>query len=181
MFAWLSPLYNHLPRPLRWPGSLLWLLVPVGLGINLLVLNWPSPDIEVRLAQSSQQTYAPMATVPVLVKARTPDGQSRYVLKAPDETVLAAWAEAPPKSGKARRGGSAASYKKKTMPPAHSIDINRAGATELARLPGIGPKMAQRILTDRLHNGSYDSPAALARVKGIGKKTVAKIAPYIKT
>lgn len=59
------------------------------------------------------------------------------------------------------------------------IELNRAGREELMALPGIGPAMATRILSDRAENGFYARPEDLMRVKGIGPKTFERIAPYL--
>jgi competence protein ComEA len=50
------------------------------------------------------------------------------------------------------------------------LDINRATASELDELKGIGPAKAQAIIDDRNKNGKFDSIEDLQRVKGIGEK-----------
>lgn len=59
------------------------------------------------------------------------------------------------------------------------IDINRADEITLTRLPGIGPRLAQRILADRAEKGPFRSVDELVRVKGIGPATVARLRPMI--
>lgn len=59
------------------------------------------------------------------------------------------------------------------------IDINTADSAELQLLPGIGPVLAQRIVDDRAASGRFFSLNDLKRVKGIGDKTAAKLAPLI--
>ncbi|MGV3605115.1 MAG: ComEA family DNA-binding protein [Planctomycetaceae bacterium] len=59
------------------------------------------------------------------------------------------------------------------------IDINSADWPELALLPDIGETMAKRIAEDRKEKGKFSSPQDLARVKGIGPKTVENLAPYV--
>ena len=55
------------------------------------------------------------------------------------------------------------------------IDINTADAQMLASsIQGIGPAKAQAIVTYRSKNGPFQSVADLAKVKGIGNKTVLK-------
>lgn len=58
------------------------------------------------------------------------------------------------------------------------IDINRATAKELESLPGIGPKLAARILAER-ELGPFESVDHLQRVRGIGAKTVEKLRPFV--
>jgi|GEM_PF-7124022 len=54
--------------------------------------------------------------------------------------------------------------------PGEKININSANAEELALLPGIGPKLAAAIVSDRAKNGKFKKVTDLDRVKGIGKK-----------
>jgi len=61
-----------------------------------------------------------------------------------------------------------------------SIAINTATAAQLDLLPGVGPKMAQRILAYRKANGAFASLDDLQNVKGIGPKNFAKIKPFLK-
>lgn len=58
------------------------------------------------------------------------------------------------------------------------IDINRASAEELQRLPGIGPKLSQRLVEER-SKGPFRSAEDLRRVSGIGPKTVERLRPYL--
>jgi hypothetical protein len=71
-------------------------------------------------------------------------------------------------------------------PYANRIDPNTAGVDSLARLPGIGPTRAGQIVAYRErfaaeHDGApaFTRPEDLAVIKGIGPKTVAKLAPYL--
>jgi len=59
------------------------------------------------------------------------------------------------------------------------INVNHANADELRQLPGIGPTLSQRIIETRNEKGPFQSAEDLRRVKGIGKKTVEKIKPYV--
>jgi competence ComEA-like helix-hairpin-helix protein len=62
---------------------------------------------------------------------------------------------------------------------ARPVDINRAGLGELARLPGVGPGMAARIVAERERRGRFDSPDALRAVLGMGPKKLAAIRELI--
>jgi competence ComEA-like helix-hairpin-helix protein len=64
-------------------------------------------------------------------------------------------------------------------PPAEPLDVNRADATELARLPGVGAGLAQRIVEERERRGRFDSPEALRYVLGMGPKKLAAIRRFI--
>lgn len=59
------------------------------------------------------------------------------------------------------------------------ININTATAAELESLPGIGPKLAARIVDYRAANGPFQSPEELMNVSGIGEKTYAGLAEQI--
>ena len=48
------------------------------------------------------------------------------------------------------------------------IDLDRAGASDLARLPRIGPALAARIVSDRKLRGPFGSLEEVARVRGVG-------------
>lgn len=61
---------------------------------------------------------------------------------------------------------------------AEPIDVNTASASELQKLPGIGPKLSQRIVETR-EKAAFKTVDELRRVPGIGPKTLAKIRPHI--
>ena len=73
------------------------------------------------------------------------------------------------------RSGKTESVEQHTGP----IDLNRASAGQLTRLPGIGPKIARRIVDDRNQRGPFKSVDDLSRVKGIGKKTLQRLGSKI--
>lgn len=50
------------------------------------------------------------------------------------------------------------------------VNINSAQAADLERLPGIGPALAERIITFRESNGPFREPTDLLEVSGIGAK-----------
>ncbi len=60
-----------------------------------------------------------------------------------------------------------------------SIDVNRADAVILEKLPGIGPVLAARIMEERRRGGPYLSLRDLERVKGIGPATAKALEPYV--
>lgn len=61
------------------------------------------------------------------------------------------------------------------------VNVNTATAVELARLPGVGPALAQRILEHREKNGAFKSIEDLMLVRGIGEKSFERIRPYLAT
>jgi competence protein ComEA len=60
------------------------------------------------------------------------------------------------------------------------LDINTASAADLAQLPRIGPRMAERIVAYRQERGAFTAVDDLRNVKGIGEKTFEKLRPLVK-
>ena len=81
--------------------------------------------------------------------------------------------------------GPALAEQPATPPPAAkaqlqgTVNINTADATQLALLPGIGPKAADSIIEYRKSAGDFTSIDDLVKVKGIGPKTMEKLRPYL--
>jgi competence protein ComEA len=59
------------------------------------------------------------------------------------------------------------------------INLNTADASELMRLPDVGPAMAARIIAYRTQSHGFQSIAELQQVGGIGPKKFAKISPLV--
>ena len=62
---------------------------------------------------------------------------------------------------------------------AATVNINTAGAEELALLPRVGTVVAQRIIDFREDNGEFQSTEELLLVEGIGERTFALMKPYV--
>jgi competence protein ComEA len=75
--------------------------------------------------------------------------------------------------------GGTTTTSKKVDTLAEPIDVNAAPPAELQKLPGVGPKMAQRIVDERSKR-PFTSVADLRRVSGIGPKTLEKLRPFVK-
>lgn len=60
--------------------------------------------------------------------------------------------------------------------PAGRVNVNTASPTELEVLPGVGPKMAAKIVAGRPFAGMAD----LDKVKGIGPSMLKKLEPFVK-
>lgn len=65
------------------------------------------------------------------------------------------------------------------LAPGERIDPNRDSEVELARLPGVGPALAARIVQDREGEGPFRAPGDLARVPGIGEVTVERLREHL--
>jgi competence protein ComEA len=55
------------------------------------------------------------------------------------------------------------------------VNINTASAAEFEALPGIGPKMAARIIEYRQKNGPFKKVEELMNVRGLGEKNFLKL------
>lgn len=61
-----------------------------------------------------------------------------------------------------------------------TVDINAAGAIELAQLPGLGPATAERIVAYRMEHGAFASHEDLLAVTGIGPITLESLRPFLR-
>ena len=59
------------------------------------------------------------------------------------------------------------------------ININSSNLENLRRLPGVGEKLAERIVQYRSAHGAFTAAEELMRVKGIGEKKFEKIKDLI--
>ena len=62
--------------------------------------------------------------------------------------------------------------------PGLKIDVNSAEEAQLDLLPGIGPRLAARIVEERRTAGSFASLDELVRVAGLGPRLVERLRPY---
>lgn len=60
------------------------------------------------------------------------------------------------------------------------VDLNETSATELANLPGVGPKLAEAIIAYRRERGRFSNAADLLNVSGIGEAKLKAILPYLR-
>lgn len=88
---------------------------------------------------------------------RPPPEVARPVEAAPPATAVPASAREAAKAGPAR------------------LDLNRASASDLERLPGVGPVLARRVVDWRAAHGPFRSVEQLNEVKGIGPKKLARL------
>lgn len=101
------------------------------------------------------------------------DGQQVYVLRigevAPPPAAGANGGDAGPPAGGDTAAGDAAGG---------LVDINRASATELDELPGVGPTTAEAIIAHREQNGPFASVDDLIDVRGIGEAKLEQLRPH---
>jgi competence protein ComEA len=59
------------------------------------------------------------------------------------------------------------------------VNINQASAAQIAFLPRIGARVAERVVDYRKEHGSFSRPEELMEVKGIGEKLFLVLKPYV--
>jgi competence protein ComEA len=89
--------------------------------------------------------------------------------------ILAVWLAGAPMAQAAAAPQDAAD----TKAVGAAVNLNTASASQLEAVPGIGPKMAQRIVEYRQKNGAFKKIEELMNVKGIGEKSFLKLKAHI--
>jgi hypothetical protein len=80
-----------------------------------------------------------------------------------------------------RQGGSSGVNQGSGAPGSagEPVDLDRAPAREIERLPWVGPALAARIVASRDSFGAFGSLEALGRVKGVGPGTRKRLATLV--
>lgn len=60
------------------------------------------------------------------------------------------------------------------------LDLNEVSREELDLLPGIGPKLAARVVAYRRKIGRFGSLGQLTEVRGIGRRSVERLVPLLR-
>ena len=60
-----------------------------------------------------------------------------------------------------------------------TVNINQASPAELAKLPRVGAKLAERIAAHRKEHGPFKRVEDLMEVKGVGEKMFTTLKPYL--
>ena len=86
-----------------------------------------------------------------------------------------------PRATRAAAGKALAREKVRSTPLAagERIDLNRATADEIDRLPRIGPALAARIVERRTTHGPFRSLADLDSVAGVGPALLREVEPHL--
>lgn len=98
--------------------------------------------------------------------------RTTFVLAA----VFLALGAGPALAGQAAPAGQAQA---KGAPAAAAIDLNTATVAQLETLPGVGAKLAERILQYRQKNGRFNKVEELMNVQGIGEKNFLRLKPLV--
>ena len=59
------------------------------------------------------------------------------------------------------------------------FELNRATPGDLQLLPGVGPKLAERIVAERTRRGGFHQIEELLDVKGVGPATFAQVRRFV--
>jgi competence protein ComEA len=68
-----------------------------------------------------------------------------------------------------------------TASAAGVVNINSADASQLAMLPRVGQKAAQRVVDYRTEHGPFQTTSDLMQVKGFGQKSFDRLSQYLTT
>ncbi|MDX2131938.1 MAG: helix-hairpin-helix domain-containing protein [Planctomycetota bacterium] len=168
-----------LAGPAKWAAvSIVAGLAGAGLTYSL-VTRGPDPQRVERPAGAFGELNPPVS--PPGVIALPPPAPSTVSPPAPVQQVP----PTPPPVGDAPPDASAPAVVAAPAPvpaapaPSGRLNINRATQAELELLPGIGPAMARAILEHRAAHGPFRSITDLDKVRGIGPKTLERLAPLV--
>jgi len=125
------------------------------------------------------QALSPRWTPDLVPLAGVPADTALARAPGPPEAGAPAWGA--PDSG-APPAGAGASESAPAWPyRAGKLDLNTATAADLGTLPGIGEKLAARIIADRDARGPFAAVEDLERVPGIGPSKLARLRDAIMT
>jgi competence ComEA-like helix-hairpin-helix protein len=103
---------------------------------------------------------------------------------APRLRVAPRWAPARPEPPAPARAVQLPRPRATAAPPApvadpRPLDLNRASADEISRLPGVGPSLARRIVEERDRRGRFESSESLRGILGMGPKKLAALREHV--
>lgn len=90
-------------------------------------------------------------------------------------------AAGPLPSRRAAQAAAAPAAAAPAEPDPRPLDLNAASVEQIARLPGVGPGLARRIVEERDRRGRFESPEALRGVVGLGPKKLAALRDLVTT
>lgn len=152
-FFWMEEL--QISRKERITISLLLLLIVTMSAISSMLtkkFNYQQEDYDLLVAEFESRSEA--------MKQRLLEDEKKYT----------------PQTESGKQGGDPLV----SVESALSVNVNTADLKELQKLEGIGETYAQRIIDYRTEHGNFNSIEELLNIKGIGKKRLEKITPFIK-
>jgi competence protein ComEA len=132
-------------------------------------MAWQAPD------GSGPEALSPDEPAPVAVEASVAESLSPKELKA-QAGAAGAPAENNVRTEPRTRNRAASLVRSGSLGP---VDLNRADVSELESLPGIGAVLARRVMEYRESIGRFQTIEDLLAVKGIGRKTLERIRPFV--
>ena len=172
--------FTSLERPLRMVRSLLIKLAMLAVTLGSLV--WIGSVTPIR--QVTPASIQPAAASPSL----PPSPASPVSRPAADRSAMAN--QPSPTVGPSSIPVSAPVMPLEALPSTRNVDagspdlsrrvdLNHATASDLEALPGIGPKLAQRVIEHRAAHGPFKRVEDLRQVKGIGHKKFDRLRSYV--
>lgn len=147
---------------------LLGLVVVAGLGLAIGQWRRTHPDVAAQLEAFDQRVD------PAAVNAAAPPSSTGA---SPDPVPPVAGQRTsrdPASSGRSSLKGRGA-----LATDAAPVDLNRATVEDLMRLPGVGPVLANRIVSARESDGPFASVDDLRRVSGVGPTRIERFRPLV--
>ncbi len=151
------------------------LLIKVAmLAVTLGSLIWIGSVTPVR--QIPSHPVRPAAEVPAPATVRQVSIAPPQAVSLPDVTVAPTVQEF---EAPVRQEQPTSSLRPVHREAARQVDLNHATASDLQALPGIGPKLAQRVIDHRTARGPFGKVEDLQQVKGIGRKKFDRLRPHV--
>ncbi|MCP9470625.1 MAG: helix-hairpin-helix domain-containing protein [Nitrospira sp.] len=132
-------------------------------------MAWQAPD------GSGPEALSPDEPAPVAVEASVAESLTPKELKA-QAGATGAPAENNVRTEPRTRNRAASPVRSGSLGP---VDLNRADVSELESLPGIGAVLARRVMEYRASIGRFQTVEDLLAVKGIGRKTLERLRPFV--
>ncbi|HUM39241.1 MAG TPA: helix-hairpin-helix domain-containing protein [Nitrospira sp.] len=162
------------------------LLIKVAmLAVTLGALLWIASVTPVTKVMPPQAHLPALAPITTASSAHVPTPSVVSTPKDPSANQPAVWPVRPT----VRPVGEIERSFQQATPPADSrptsqatlrpVDLNQATVADLEALPGIGPKLAQRVIEHRDERGPFHSVEELRQVKGIGRKKFDRLRPHV--
>jgi competence protein ComEA len=138
------------------------LAAPAGLGLAVGAWRRSHPALVDRLERIDRPVDAATSRVAAAMPAGPAGPSAPRSSPSPDHWASTTPAPSPP-----------------STPPAEPVDLNSATAADLARLPGLSPALATRIVEARETGGPFASVEDIRRVRGIGPARLDRIRSHV--
>jgi competence protein ComEA len=156
-------------------------MLAVTLG-SLIWIGSVTPVTKVMPGQPQLMAKSPVTTLPspqplsVSTTARSAAATSSQPLTAKDRPMPRPVEEPGPSVVQEKSHVDSRPVRQTAAP---QVDLNQATVSDLEALPGIGPKLAQRVIDHRDARGPFTKVEDLRDVKGIGRKKFDRLRPHV--